>query len=1408
MKKRQTTKRPSKKSRGTSSAPSGLISFRIVRYVLLPVFVVALAVQLQFGTSDFTLRADVTSSSCSYNVSVSGSTALSTGGSNSYVVTVSPVGCTAATTATLAYSYPSTTPSPYPQCSFEGSGSISVPASGSVTNNLTCGASTSVAAGSYPYTIQVTSMSGNGTAPLTLNVTASAPVCSALNLTLDKASYTKGDMVNYTYSCTPAGSKAANTTVQVVKPDGTATTYNSGTNIDTASLGFSTSNLTAGSYFLKACLSSGCTTGVTSVAFTIVDTVSTSSCSSQTATSCSTTTGCYWATKKSGTGYCQSTSIVENCTDGIDNDGDEYIDKEDPGCGGTGGGTGTGTGGNTGGTTGTSPSACAVGAKCPSGSWCSNGQSFYYPTGEITCVAWSSDGTQPTAPAGTSECRPSDTNCVATGQIVTYVSGKWCARGMSYYSKDGKMTCVQMTPGSPAVAPAGYSSCRPDDASCIPAGSYGPSNGYCTMGMKFYQKVADTNPNNDIYCAEYSSTAVGAAWVPPTAPAGYGACDPTSTSCKEKGDTWTDNNSSYWCTNATKCTLAGGGGSCVGMNESCPTGSTVCPSGSTGCIEPGQYKTYSSSTSDSGNSYWCGGGGGMTFYSATQAYCAPKSGSTTSTMMWTAADVKAVLQKLGAGWGLCSPKTSSWGKCLEPGQTGTSSDWCGWYSPNYMPGNTPSGMSIAPRTCPSLDDTGTVTPPTPVVPPVPETCPMAPSVSSCPKGQVMVTTTGKCPTTYCKPEVPPGPIVPPVVPPVVPPGPIPPVEPPYPPMPPVPGMNQCRMIRDEIRPSKYEIRRVEQNLKYLPKDAEVPANLKTALMKATVVYDTLEKSLSQLTGKTCSDEQYKSLRAQTTDLYARMDTLRTESQNIEMYQRVAMMEKDLKQRVAGLERDQKRHGSRLDLSNEIGLMKSLLAKVVEARSNISTLDRYLLEDLEFDRQDIETAISEKYDSFQDEGRTSFVSGKIASIRDGITEAKAQMISKKIDGTEQCVKVSTLFTQVEDILAQAEAAYSSGDRDEASELLQKVDRFESIVRESAKQCGITLDIRDVRDAAVDALVQKVSDAVVSKTLAVLNEKIQKLNDQLSELTTASANLKKRVEESLTALNSIPKEQREVTQTTKEALIDAAKVTETLKGLTPALSARLRAAMESAAGQNFCGEIAADVQKAAESLKSKAENNDIMTDDINTFETYVASALKKNGDECYKTGAAQFKDMDMAAWYLPYFQNSTFFKGGMDTQGRPTGMVEPARQTLRAEALIAIERAFGLAGVEGSCELTTEGARATGVPDWARCAVNKAAENKVVFYGPMNTTVTRDEVSSWIVTFAGDRFPASGSASYTSGFGDIASCRSTDSVATLVANKIMTGFTGSGTGTWGCGKPLLRSELAAILARLVELLDLTK
>lgn len=94
--------------------------------------------------------------------------------------------------------------------------------------------------------------------------------CTGLNLVLNdnKTTYNRGESVNYTYTCTPDG-YAAYVGIQVVKPDGTATTYNYATNIHTSTMGFETSNFTPGNYILRACFNESCSPVTASAPFTV-----------------------------------------------------------------------------------------------------------------------------------------------------------------------------------------------------------------------------------------------------------------------------------------------------------------------------------------------------------------------------------------------------------------------------------------------------------------------------------------------------------------------------------------------------------------------------------------------------------------------------------------------------------------------------------------------------------------------------------------------------------------------------------------------------------------------------------------------------------------------------------------------------------------------------------------------------------------------------------------------------------------------------------------------------------------------------------------------------------------------------------------------------------------------------------
>ncbi|OHA04034.1 MAG: hypothetical protein A3J58_03380 [Candidatus Sungbacteria bacterium RIFCSPHIGHO2_02_FULL_52_23] len=115
------------------------------------------------------------------------------------------------------------------------------------------------------------------TTPSTPTTTSGNTTCSGLNLTFknNKTSYVIGETVTYTYACTPSGSTSY-VEIQVVKPDNTATTYNSASgNVSTNTLGFGTSNLVAGDYTLRACFTAGCSSVTASLPFAITTSTAT-----------------------------------------------------------------------------------------------------------------------------------------------------------------------------------------------------------------------------------------------------------------------------------------------------------------------------------------------------------------------------------------------------------------------------------------------------------------------------------------------------------------------------------------------------------------------------------------------------------------------------------------------------------------------------------------------------------------------------------------------------------------------------------------------------------------------------------------------------------------------------------------------------------------------------------------------------------------------------------------------------------------------------------------------------------------------------------------------------------------------------------------------------------------------------
>lgn len=114
-----------------------------------------------------------------------------------------------------------------------------------ITSSCSCGNNVYKAGDGYCCEM----LSGNGVF-LSYSACPVRPSACTLVFTGNKAAYAAGEMVNYTYTC-PA---SADVIVQVVKPDGTITTYVTVKGGTSQSLGFATANLPAGSYTLRLCV--------------------------------------------------------------------------------------------------------------------------------------------------------------------------------------------------------------------------------------------------------------------------------------------------------------------------------------------------------------------------------------------------------------------------------------------------------------------------------------------------------------------------------------------------------------------------------------------------------------------------------------------------------------------------------------------------------------------------------------------------------------------------------------------------------------------------------------------------------------------------------------------------------------------------------------------------------------------------------------------------------------------------------------------------------------------------------------------------------------------------------------------------------------------------------------------------
>ncbi|MBI5413256.1 hypothetical protein HZA42_02815 [Candidatus Peregrinibacteria bacterium] len=1109
-------------------------------------------------------------------------------------------------------------------------------------------------------------------------------------------------------------------------------------------------------------------------------------------------------------------------------------------------------------TTTTAPKSCTNGEKCASGSWCNNGSMCYYPDSQLTCVAWPT----PTAgfatpamgavscPAGTSVCNPTDANCVAPGQAVPYVTGKWCMQGQSYYSSDGKsMTCVKWGES----APSGYSSCRPDDTSCIPEGEYGSSSGWCTNAMKCYQKATDTDPKNDVYCAKmpYSTMASSDSV---TCPSGYSVCSATDTTCKQKGDKWTDANSGYYCNNSQKCTLSSGGGLCVGWNEACPAGTKYCSSGDQYCIEPGEYKTLGSGTT---GGYWCGGGSGMTFYSSSKAYCEPKKvGATMADTMWTSADVKAILNKLGAGWGICRPGDSN---CIEPGKTGPSSGWCGWMQPgNYM---SPSSNGVGTRTCPSLDEVAAPMPVTPVIPTTPtaETptatpvvkpaVPPAPQYRECAAGEIpnvanncvtpryrwnmeakvfekcagneaavytAVSTVTSTATVTNGPKQ---------------------------------RYTNCEPINLEIekewRTERYMVHPPEKDGEWYtpPWDAASKmqqynagtdqfeecslngnASATVAMPNAAPCMPVPEIDRGWMLKKSRAEYKmylmYKNQGGLSATPAVQLPGEPTKGPNLSDFilkpvtPQIQIPQTQCKGYLFSVR--QGLNGDKAfwkDLNRQIGNVPEDYPdledfnKLLKDSKDIIVAAEKLAKGANCGAQNV-SDLKVKLDILHSElfpQLSSYMPGiqdyvEVGQCKNALKDKQAQLAKLMKNGLD-----AELKREMQDLTAAIDAKFK--------ELSDNTDDFEYDARFECQQFRDEVEsqiapLLRLGDKEINAIIEKIVSQkfqpVIEQLTAQYEERGKKIDEllvQVAELHKSieavskfAAQMSERIAVSYSAMTQIPEkfaEQKAQIQAAKDKLMPRIQTAVALikeKNCVRGIDREnLLQALANAGSVNWIGERADEVDKRITVFVNACSSNDVSPADIATLGESINTAASQNLQDSYVQRLTRFADVPTDTYYYGPMQASCY------TQGRP------GENALKQDALLMILRSSGAPESEiiGDCG-AVQGVR--GVSSYASCAVKYALKNGVKFEGLMSDPVDRVEIAQWLSQLGVVK--ERGSAEDLKPYTDINGLdkNEREAVANAVRNEVMVGNVSDGIGIFRPNSSLARADLAVILQKL--------